>query len=224
MGGFLPATAAGYRTHQWILECQNSNPLLDRLASAIQRGEIEHVRSSLDNGADVNAMWHGAHGQICFSLLLRSVWYGQEEIFRLLLKRGADPLSLPRESLQVPVRDGRVEMVRTLLSLGLKPDDNDDIVLAGLQSKNVAMLELLLSSGVSINGPNVPLYYFTNDITRFLVPRYLNPNERIYVGVESCAFEKLFDLFSPRRTAARERLGPCGFTSWQLATTRWWSS
>jgi hypothetical protein len=39
---------------------------------------------------------------------------------------------------------------------GLKPRDNDEIIRAGLESGNPAMLDLLISSGFSINPSNVP--------------------------------------------------------------------
>ena len=47
------------------------------------------------------------------------------------------------EQLQGPIRDGRVEIMRTLFALGLKPRDNDEIIRAGLESGNPAMLDLL---------------------------------------------------------------------------------
>jgi hypothetical protein len=53
------------------------------------------------------------------SLLLRSIWYGQNA-----------------DSLGIPVRNGRLEMVRTLLALGLTPLDNNEIVRDALESFN----------------------------------------------------------------------------------------
>jgi hypothetical protein len=207
-GGLSPATAAAQPANQWILECQDSNPRLERLALAIERGHIEYVRGTLDNGADVREMWRDLPPQVCRSLLLRSIWYGQEEIFRLLLKRGADPLSIPREALGIPVRTGRVEIVRTLFALGLKPHDDNEIVQEALQSRNLAMLELLSSSGISINASNVPAYSLTNDITRFLVPKYLGPNDSIGLGLEPCALEEIFDLLSPEQDGCEGTIGP----------------
>jgi hypothetical protein len=40
-----------------------------------------------------------------------------------------------------------------LLALGLKPQGNDEIVRDALESHNVAMLDLLASSAVSVNAP-----------------------------------------------------------------------
>jgi hypothetical protein len=205
----LTAKVATAAPEQWVTSCQAADSRLDRLAEAVERGEISVVQAHLDSGADVNEMWRDSRSpMLCRSLLLRSIWYGQEGIFRLLLLRGADPFSLPRESLQGPIRDGRVEIVRTLFAPGLKPRDNDEIIRAGLESGNLAMLDLLISSGFSINSSNVPAYYLTDDITVFLVPAHLNPNDKIFVGNEPCDVEKLFGLFSRKQDGCEGTMGP----------------
>ena len=194
---------------QWVWSCQGTDPRLERLADAIEHGNIDVVRTQLDGGADVNETWRDSRNpMLCRSLLLRSVWYGQDEIFRLLLKRGADAASLPRESLQIPVRNGRVEMVRTLFALGMKPYDNDEILSAGLESRNLGMLELLLSSGIAINPSALPVYTLTDDIVRFLVPKYLSPNARTGVGTEACDIDKLFGLLRKNQDGCEGAAGP----------------
>jgi hypothetical protein len=205
----LATASAG--SAQFTQDCQTSTPRLERLASAIQRGEIDDVRIALDEGVDVNETWRDLPPQVCLSLLLRSVWYSQDEIFNLLLKRGADPRRLPRESLGIPVRNGRVEMVRTLLALGLKPHDHHEIVRAGLASENVAMLDLLASSGVTIDASSVPVWALTDDLTRHLVPKYLRPNDRIYVGNEGCTVQALFGLLSPTQDGCEGTEAPLWF-------------
>lgn len=199
-----PATDSGQSTQN----CQTSNPRLERLASAIERGEIDYVRTALDGGVDVNDTWRDLPAQICRSLLLRSIWYGQEEIFNLLLKKGADPRGLPAESLGIPVRRGRVDMVRTLLALGLKPRDNDEIVRDGLESHSLSMLDLLASSGVSIDASSVPSWALTDDLTTHLVPKYLRPNDRIGIGNEACTVQAIFGLLSPTQDGCEGTIGP----------------
>ena len=193
---------------QFTQSCQTSNPRLERLASAIQRGQIDYVRTALDESVDLNETWRDLPAQICLSLLLRSIWYSQDEIFGLLLKRGADPRSLPRESLGIPVRKGRVAMVRTLLALGLKPHDNDEIVRDALESHNVAMLDLLASSGVSIDASSVPSWALTDDLTLHLVPKYLRPNDSTIIGNGPCAVVELFGLLSPEQDGCEGTQGP----------------
>ena len=201
-----PVSSAG--AEQFTQNCQTSNPRLERVASAIQRGDPHYVRSALDGGLDVNETWRDLPPQVCLSLLLRSIWYGQDEIFHLLLKRGAESRSLPRESLGIPVRNGRVDMVRTLLALGLKPHDNDEIVRDGLESHNVAMLDLLASSGVSIDASSVPTWALTDDLTPHLVPKYLRPNDSTSVGNEACTVQALFGLLSRTQDGCEGTVGP----------------
>lgn len=204
----LAEMVSGSSPEQFTQNCPTSNPRLERLASAIQRGEIDFVRGALDEGVDVNETWRDLPTQVCLSLLLRSIWYSQDEIFGLLVKKGADPRRLPRESLGIPVRKGRVDMVRTLLALGLKPYDNDGIVREALESHNLAMLDLLASSGVSINASSVPSWALTDDLTVHLVPKYLRPNDSTNVGNEACTVQGIFGLLSREQDGCNGTQGP----------------
>jgi hypothetical protein len=56
-------------------------------------------------------------------------------------------------------------------ALGLKPRDNDEIIRAGLESGNPAMLDLLISSGFSINPSNVPAITSRTTSPSFCCPR-----------------------------------------------------
>src|SRR5215510_358222 len=131
----VPSAAA----EQFTQNCQTSNPRLERLASAIERGDINDVRSALDEGVDVNETWRDVPAQICRSLLLRTVWHGRDDMFNLVLKRGADPRTIPEDALGIPVRTGRLDMMRTLLGLGLKLPNTFEIVLDAIESGNMAM-------------------------------------------------------------------------------------
>jgi hypothetical protein len=113
-----PVPSAG--AEPFTQNCQTSDPRLERLASAIERGDLDSVRSALDEGLDVNETWRDVPAQICRSLLLRTVWHGRDDIFNLLLKRGADPRTIPDDALGIPVRTGRLDMVRTRDRTGLK--------------------------------------------------------------------------------------------------------
>lgn len=42
---------------QFTQNCQTSNPRLERLASAIERGDFNYLRSALDQGLEVNETW-----------------------------------------------------------------------------------------------------------------------------------------------------------------------
>jgi hypothetical protein len=208
LGSSTLAWTAPAGASQYTQDCQVSTPRLDRLSAAIEHGEILAVRTALDGGVDVKETWRDLPAQICRSLLLRSIWHGQEEILGLLLKRGADLRSVHPSSLSIPVREGRVNMVRTLLALGLKPQDNDAIVREALLSGSVAMIDLLAASGVSITPANVPSWTLTDDLTPLLVPKYIGPNDFVSVGHEACDVQEVFGLLSPTQDGCEGTLGP----------------
>ncbi|MGB2712808.1 MAG: hypothetical protein WBC51_01420 [Vicinamibacterales bacterium] len=190
----------GGRPEQYTQNCQVGDPRLDRLARAFELGEIDYIRTALDAGLDVNETWRDFAAQGCRSLLLRSIWYGKDDIFNLLLKRDADPRTVPDDALQIPVRDGRVAMVRTLLGLGLKLPNKHETVLAALESGNVAMFELVTSSGVTIDESTVPAWAFTDVMTPHLVPKYFRPNDTMpNVGDNACTVQEMFGLLSPEQ-------------------------
>jgi hypothetical protein len=201
----VPSAGAAQDTQN----CQTSNPRLERLASAIQKGELDDVRAALDDGLDVNATWRDVPAQVCRSLLLRSVWYGRDEIFNLLLNRGADPRTIPDDALGIPVRAGRLEMVRTLLGRGLKLPNKPEIVLDAIASGNLEMFDLVASSGVTIDATTVPAWALTDALTRHLVPKYFRPNDRLpNVGNGPCAVQELFGLLGRHPDGCEGTEGP----------------
>ena len=202
-----PVPSAG--AEQFTQNCQTSNPRLERLAAAIQRGDLNDVRSALDNGLDVNEAWRDVPAQICRSLLLRTVWYGRDDIFNLLLKRGADPRTIPDDALGIPVRTGRLDMARTLLGLGLKLPNKLEIVLAAIESGNMTMFDLVASSGVTIDASTVPAWALTEALTLHLVPKHFRPNDTLpNVGNEACTVQELFGLLSPEQDGCEGTMGP----------------
>ena len=200
-----PSPGAG----QFTQNCQTGNPRLERLASAIERGDLDYVRSALDEGLDVNETWRDVPAQICRSLLLRTVWHGRDDLFNLLLKRGADPRTIPDDALGIPVREGRLDMARTLLGLGLKLPNKFEIVLAAIESGNMTMFDLVASSGVTIDASTVPAWALSDALTRHLVPKYFRPNDRLpNVGNEACTVQELFGLLSPEQDGCEGTEGP----------------
>ncbi|HJR59703.1 MAG TPA: hypothetical protein VJ813_09905 [Vicinamibacterales bacterium] len=202
-----PARSAG--AEQFTQNCQTSNPRLERLASAIERGDLHYVRSALDEGLDVNETWRDVPAQICRSVLLRTVWHGRDDIFNLLLKRGADPRTISDDALGIPVRTGRLDMTRTLLGLGLRLPNKFEIVLAAIESGNMAMFDLVASSGVTIDASTVPAWALTDALTLHLVPRYFRPNDTLpNVGNEACTVQELFGLLSAEQDGCEGTVGP----------------
>jgi hypothetical protein len=202
-----PVPSAG--PEQFTQNCQTSSPRLERLASAIQRGDLNYVRSALDEGQDVNETWRDVPAQICKSLLLRTVWHGRDDIFNLLLKTGADPRTIPDGALGIPVRTGRLDMVRTLLALGLKLPNNYETVLAAIESGNMMMFDLVASSGVTIDASTVNASALTDALTLHVVPKYFRPNDTMpNVGNGACTVQELFGLLSPEQDGCEGTEGP----------------
>jgi hypothetical protein len=186
-----------------------SNPRRERLASAIQSGDFELVRAHLDAGGDVNEVWRDSPLQIVRSLLLRSVWYGREKIFKSLLDRGADVASV-NGYLDVAVSSGRVEIVRTLLARGLKPGNTEELLHSALNGQNMAIIELLWSADFARGHIPLPsVHVLTNDITRFLVPKYVSPNVQLMViGSETCDVEHLLNPGAEIEDGCEASAGP----------------
>lgn len=191
-GLLLVALSVSTSPHQTRSTDVDSNPERARIAAAIERGDLEPVRTYVDSGGDVNDAWRDVPAQIVRSLVLRSIWYGQEDIFNLLLERGAD-LSSVRGHFTVAIHSGRVGIVRTLLAKGVKPDNEQDVVYAALQEKNLPIIDLLFTSGLSkpFQPADLPVYFLTNEITRLLVPKYVSVNATTALGNEPCDFERL---------------------------------
>jgi len=85
------------------------------LHNAVQAGEIEKVRSLLDEGADINVRSFGV------TPLYRAIWKGQTEAVKLLIERGADMNvkdSNGTTPLQMAVYNGRAEAVKLLIERG----------------------------------------------------------------------------------------------------------
>jgi len=192
------APSAG--AEQYTQNCQTSNPRLEGLASAIERGDLNYVRSALDEGLDVNETWRDVPAQLCRSLLLWAVWHGRDDIFNLLLKSGADPRTVPDDALGIPVRTGRLDMARTLLGLGRKLPNKFEIVLDAIESGNMTMFDLVASAGVTIDASTVPAWALSDALTLHLVPKYFRPNDTLpNVGNGACTVQELFGLLSPEQ-------------------------
>lgn len=194
---------------QFTQNCQTANPQLDRLESAIRRGDIDAVRSALDEGLDVNETWRDFPAQVCRSLLLRAVWYGRDDLFTLLLNKGANPRTVPDDALGIPVRTGRVEMLRTLLGLGLKLPNNFETVLDAIESRNMTMFDLVASNGVTIDATTVPSWALTDALTAHLVPKYFRPNDWLpNIGNAACTVQELFGLLGRHPDGCEGTEGP----------------
>jgi hypothetical protein len=139
---------------------------------------------------------------------------GQNAVFHLLLKRGADPLKLPEGSLTIPVGAGNVDMARTLFARGVKPRDAFELVNEALKNddntKTVPMLQLLMDSGVPVDASTVHPYFLTDnfELVRFLVPKHIKPTDEVGLGLSQCAVQKVFGLFRKDQDGCEGTMGP----------------
>jgi hypothetical protein len=201
---------------QWVTSCPVATPEQERLTEAAAKGDVAAVTVYLNSGAEVDAVWRDLPSpSLCQSLLLRSLFNGQDLVFQLLLRRGADPLKLPTESLKIPVGAGNVEMARTLFARGLKPHNAYELVNAALtndgnNTKSIPMLQLLAEAGVPVGASTVHPYFLTDNVEllRFVVPKYIKPNDEVGLGLEQCAVQKVLGLFSEDQDGCEGARGP----------------
>jgi len=186
----------------------DSNSRREQLARAIERGDITAVRAHLDARGDVNEAWRDFPAQIVRSLLLRSAWYGQEDIFRLLLARGAN-LSSAQGNLIAAIHGGNHGIVRTLIDGGIKPDHPSDLIPQTLLTKDPLMIELVWTSSL---GPFPPAALapgmLTNDVARMLIPKLVSANAEVGIGDTACDVMRLFNRLSPDQDGCEGAIGP----------------
>ncbi len=103
----------------------------EEIAQAIMRGEVEVVRSWLDNGGDASAKWEVSRSGTTDlePLLIVAARYGKPSIMELLLTRGAD--------VDATDRDGRTAVY--------------ELLNCWTNHRSLAALKLLLSHGADVN-------------------------------------------------------------------------
>jgi len=185
-----------------------SNPRREQLARAIERGDIAVVRSHLDAGGDANEAWRDFPAQSVRSLVLRSAWYGREDIFRLLLARGAN-LSSAQGGLIAAIHGGSLGIVRTLIDGGIQPDHPSDLIPQTLLTKDPFMIELVWTSSLGPFRPaDLAPGMLTMDVARMLIPKYVSANAEVGIGDTACDVMRLFNRLSPDQDGCEGAIGP----------------
>jgi len=127
------------------------------LAYYCRSGDIENVRLMLEKGADPNERIEGLN----HTPLNQAIIFGHDEIFLLLLEKGADINDKNingTSSLQTAASNGQVKISKILIEKGLRvnhKNNRGDTPLHNASSGgHKPFAELLLSSGAKINARN----------------------------------------------------------------------
>lgn len=119
--------------------------LNDQMYEAVRRGDAASVTALLDKGADVNAKFrYGA------TALFKAAERGNSDIVKLLLARGADATVKDTfynaKAMTWALGDKiNVELVGALLEKD--PTSVEDVLMAGVNNGNVALVEVALARG-----------------------------------------------------------------------------
>lgn len=122
---------------------QTQSPPSDELWSAARQGELDKVKTLLDQGVDVNSATAYGSTAICFA-----ADRGHVEVVKLLLERGANPN--PRDTfynltaLDWAQANGHFPVITAIYAAGAP--GADDALLQAVGSKNIRLLEALLAA------------------------------------------------------------------------------
>jgi uncharacterized protein len=162
----------------------------ERLAAAVEHGEVDAVRAGLDAGADPNDV-----DEWGVSLLQLAVECGHAEVTRVLLTAGADPHTRTDAGdtiLMHAVHERHEPTIRVLVQFGADPDGLDSALRSSVASCAKAPLtEVLLEVGADVHGhdPNgwtclhLAAAYGYEASTRLLLQFGADPSSRTTTGL-----------------------------------------
>ncbi|MFW5879892.1 MAG: ankyrin repeat domain-containing protein, partial [bacterium] len=103
-----------------------------KLFRAIKKGNVEKVKSLINDGANVNA-----EGQMKWTPLHSAVWNNQVEIARLLIRNGADVNAIELDEAEYPlyiaIRKDNFEMVKLLVENGADVNPKGPVISVPLE-------------------------------------------------------------------------------------------
>ena len=132
--------------------CSNSE-VESTLIQAAKKGNVELVKSALDNGANVNAK--DADG---WTALHQSALYGPKEVVELLIAKGADINAKERDRwapLDQAAYNGHIEIAELLISKGADVNTKNNMEMSPLHHASIKghkeIVQLLISRGADVN-------------------------------------------------------------------------
>ncbi len=131
------------------------------LARSVAKGDVVEVQRQIASGVDVKVK--GAKGFTLTQFALYAEDHGAE-VLHLLLKAGADPISLLEEGHDVPHyaaerTDARPDFLAVLLDAGVSPNwvgggRGNSLLDAAVSGRNKSIVSLLLARGADVNLSN----------------------------------------------------------------------
>ena len=139
------------------------------LIEAIKNGKIEIVKKLLSDGYDFNK-WHHKDEESGDSLLHIAVKSGNDEILKLLLEKGLNPLVVDNDNnnpLHLAAKNNNADMVATLLQYKIDVNIPGEYANAPLhlvsKNGNVVIAKSLFEGGANLeatdNSKNTPMHY-----------------------------------------------------------------
>ena len=180
------------------------NPEADRaLRLAARKGDIEAVKKSIADGADVNAKSESGT-----TPLQRAAQYGEKEVVELLISKGAD-LSAKEDifgktPLHYAAEEGHKETLKLLIDKGADvhagDKDGDSPLAWAVYSNHMDIVKLLIAAGADVNVKNnkygwTPLYSATGGghkkITELLIDKGADVNAKDDTGMTPLHYEAM---------------------------------
>lgn len=198
-----PATGAAMITTDKVF----ADPQVAQLASAAQDGDLARIQQLIEAGTRVKFV--GREGMTVTHYALRARRHAPQ-VMELLLKAGADPVSMLSNEKTVPhyavARDNAdPEVVKVLLAHGIGPNwfppsgvyHDRSLLQAAIMGSNLPVVKLLIERGADINYVH-PIsgsaLHYALDGTDFHIPAYL-----VEAGIDL----KLLDGTAPEITNPR---------------------
>ena len=171
------------------------------LFEAVRKGDIDHVKKLIAEGADVNALDGLLNTPLC-----NTVGTGQMELVQLLVEAGADVNAGSWSPLYTAVDEDNVAIAEYLIAHGadMNGDDYWTVLMEAFTCSGRKMIELLIAKGADINVKSDSLGGWTalhsavakgyKDIAELLITKGVDVNTGPWTPLHVAAQNKRTDI------------------------------